>query len=100
MRTHFVPWLSSQSPNLESQGHPPAETAHPQLSEEEKQALLKPKHMNESYTSFELPLASDPELLEKYVNTSGGFRECPRAVLRRWNEVALMRCRDGKATGT
>jgi acyl-coenzyme A thioesterase 9 len=30
--------------------------------------------MGESYTTFDLPLASDPALLERYVNTTGGIR--------------------------
>ena len=37
--------------------------------------MLRPKHMSESFTSFDLPLASDPKLYELYVNASGGFRE-------------------------
>ena len=36
--------------------------------------MLAPKHMSESYTSFELPLGSDLVLLEKCVNNTGGFR--------------------------
>ena len=45
------------------------------MSEEESTHLLRPKHMSESYASFELPLASDAKLYERYVNASGGFRE-------------------------
>lgn len=45
------------------------------LSEEELKELERPRHMSESYTSFDLPLASDETLYDRYVNTSGGFRE-------------------------
>lgn len=45
------------------------------MSDAEMAELLKPRHMSESYTSFDLPLKSDPELLERYVNAMGGFRE-------------------------
>lgn len=31
--------------------------------------------MSESYTSFDLPLKSDPELFQRYINQQGGFRE-------------------------
>jgi hypothetical protein len=36
--------------------------------------------MSESYTSFDLPLNSDPELFQRYINQQGGFREFPCAV--------------------
>jgi acyl-coenzyme A thioesterase 9 len=36
--------------------------------------MFRPRHMDDSYTSFDLPLKSDPELLERYVNAMGGFR--------------------------
>lgn len=45
------------------------------MSEKERQQLLEPKHMSESFTSFDLPLKSDPELFQRYVNQMGGFRE-------------------------
>ena len=61
-------------PELETASHP---IRAPELSEEEKEALIKPKHMSASYTSFDLPLASDPTLYDQYVNFSGGFREQP-----------------------
>jgi acyl-coenzyme A thioesterase 9 len=54
------------------------------MSEKEMEELLKPKHMSESYTSFELPLASDGELLEKYVNATGGFRESSSSCSSYW----------------
>lgn len=73
MRSLNVPWLSSKNPNLSSQ-NPTAEASNP-MSEEELAELLKPRHMSESYTSFDLPLKSDPALLERYVNAMGGFSE-------------------------
>ena len=77
MRSLPTPWLSSQTPDLAS---PLSSTSEPSsrystssyyISEE----LARPKHMSESYTSFDLPLKSDRALLERYVNTSGGFSE-------------------------
>lgn len=47
----------------------------PPLTEEEKKQFMAPKHMSASYTSFVLPLASNPRLYDKYVNFAGGFRE-------------------------
>ncbi|KAF5343397.1 hypothetical protein D9757_013817 [Collybiopsis confluens] len=35
---------------------------------------LPPRNMNDSYTEFTLPFASDINLLEEYVNASGGIR--------------------------
>nr|XP_019049001.1 thioesterase [Kwoniella bestiolae CBS 10118]OCF27931.1 thioesterase [Kwoniella bestiolae CBS 10118] len=75
MRALPAPWLSSQSPDLASQGDtcsvdPHTSSAEPFTEEE----LLRPRHMSESFTSFDLPLASDAKLYERYVNTSGGFR--------------------------
>lgn len=35
---------------------------------------LPPRRMHESYTQVILKLKSDPDLLEKYVNASGGIR--------------------------
>ncbi len=76
MRSLNIPWLSSKNPNLGSQ---PTTTDHHSetqpMSDAEMAELLKPRHMSESYTSFDLPLKSDPELLERYVNAMGGFRE-------------------------
>lgn len=76
MRAHPVPWMNAGcgAPELE----PPASekaAKYPPLTEEQKEALIKPKHMSSSYTSFDLPLASDPRLYDLYVNFSGGFRE-------------------------
>ncbi|KAN0064085.1 hypothetical protein ACQY0O_003249 [Thecaphora frezii] len=36
--------------------------------------LLKPKHMRDSYVELYLPFSEDPELLEKYIATSGLIR--------------------------
>ncbi|KIR56087.1 thioesterase [Cryptococcus gattii Ru294] len=72
MRALPAPWLSSSSPDLESQASE-SETSLHQCDEHEA-APLGPKHMSESFTSFDLPLASDAALFDRYVNTSGGFR--------------------------
>ena len=80
MRTLPSPWLSSSSPNLASDapeqdrgGHAAgSSTASPSATEEAD--ALRPRHMGESYTMFDLPLASDPALLERYVNATGGIR--------------------------
>ncbi|OCF38559.1 thioesterase [Kwoniella heveanensis CBS 569] len=79
-----APWLSSQTPNLASQGDTCSVPSSKQSAEndatssgsrgEEQEDLLRPRHMSESFTSFDLPLASDPKLYERYVNASGGFR--------------------------
>ena len=84
MRAHRIPWLSptgasdnpwltAASPDLASDPKKPVKSA--ELSEEEKLELERPRHMSESYTSFDLPLASDATLYDRYVNTSGGFRK-------------------------
>jgi acyl-coenzyme A thioesterase 9 len=84
MRAHRIPWLSptgasdnpwltTSSPNLASDANTAAKDS--ELSAEEKAELERPRHMSESYTSFDLPLASDATLYDRYVNTSGGFRE-------------------------
>lgn len=52
----------------------------PPMTKEELDAMVLPKHMSESYTSFDLPLASDPELLDRYVNASGGFRKSLKSL--------------------
>lgn len=82
MRTHFVPWLSSTSPDLASQTNLTDNHSHPELTPEELEKMLQPKHMSESYTVFNLPLGSDAELLERYVNTTGGFRGFFSSCLR------------------
>lgn len=84
MRAHRIPWLSptgasdnpwltSTSPDLASDTA--KQVKEVELSEAERQELDRPRHMSESYTSFDLPLASDARLYDRYVNTSGGFRE-------------------------
>lgn len=67
------PWLSASSPNLASDSV--KQVKDEKLSDEELEELQRPRHMSESYTSFDLPLASDETLYDRYVNTSGGFRE-------------------------
>ncbi|KAL1406182.1 hypothetical protein Q8F55_007870 [Vanrija albida] len=72
MRAHPVPWMQSDlSPDLRPSDDRCAEAP---LNASEEEELLRPRHMSESYTSFDLPLASDPKLYDRYVNTSGGFR--------------------------
>lgn len=73
MRAHPVPWMKPEYITPELSGSPKKEVVP--LSEEEKDDLLAPKHMSASYTSFVLPLASNPHLYDKYVNFAGGFRE-------------------------
>lgn len=90
MRAHRIPWLSptgasdnpwltSSSPNLAS--NTIKQVKDDKLSDEEVEELERPRHMSESYTSFDLPLASDERLYDRYVNTSGGFRESCMQVL-------------------
>ncbi|WWD18067.1 hypothetical protein CI109_102514 [Kwoniella shandongensis] len=84
MRALPAPWLSSHSPNLASQGDLDAAVtasaststskSSPTTSSSAEIDSLEPRHMSESFTMFDLPLASDPTLYERYVNTSGGFR--------------------------
>ncbi|WVQ85620.1 hypothetical protein IAT38_007786 [Cryptococcus sp. DSM 104549] len=73
MRALPAPWLSSASPNLASQGST-GDVGPEHKCETHEAEDLKPRHMSESFTSFDLPMASDPKLFERYVNTSGGFR--------------------------
>ncbi|OXC70916.1 hypothetical protein AYX13_00333 [Cryptococcus neoformans] len=72
MRALPAPWLSSSSPDLESQASKDDIPNH--RCDDHEAAPLEPKHMSESFTSFDLPLASDAALFDRYVNTSGGFR--------------------------
>lgn len=51
------------------------DSAHPSASASElPEALLKPKRMQDSYVELYLPFTEDPELLEKYIATSGLIR--------------------------
>jgi hypothetical protein len=52
------------------------------VSPDELAKLNAPKHMSESYTSFDLPLKSDPELFQRYVNQQGGFSKLKHLLLR------------------
>ena len=54
--------LASSSPTQTSFDAPPEDV------------VLVPRKMHDSYTQMMLPFASQPELLEKYVNASGGIR--------------------------
>lgn len=44
------------------------------LTPEVEAKLLKPKRMQDSYVELYLPFTEDPELLEKYIATSGLIR--------------------------
>lgn len=44
------------------------------LTPEVEARLLKPKRMQDSYVELYLPFTEDPELLEKYIATSGLIR--------------------------
>lgn len=107
MRAHRIPWLSptgasdnpwstTTSPNLASDTV--KQVKETELSEAERQELERPRHMSESYTSFDLPLASDETLYDRYVNTSGGFRQSNLSSHRFGHQ--LTRFRYGQATGT
>lgn len=76
MRAHPVPWMKPEyiTPELSGQEAKKKEEVVP-LTEDEKKQFMAPKHMSASYTSFVLPLASNPRLYDKYVNFAGGFRE-------------------------
>lgn len=76
MRAHPVPWMKPEyiTPELSGQAAKKKEEVPP-LTAEEKKQFMAPKHMSASYTSFVLPLASNPRLYDKYVNFAGGFRE-------------------------
>ncbi|SPO39317.1 related to acyl-coa thioester hydrolase [Pseudozyma flocculosa] len=52
----------------------PGDTRPIELTPELEAELLKPKHMAESYVELWLPFRDDPELLEKYIATSGMVR--------------------------
>lgn len=57
---------------MQSQQHDEV-TAQP-TSSELPEAMLKPKRMQDSYIELYLPFTEDPELLEKYIATSGLIR--------------------------
>lgn len=82
MRAHPVPWMKPEyiTPELSGQAAKKKEEVPP-LTAEEKKQFMAPKHMSASYTSFVLPLASNPRLYDKYVNFAGGFREFIRATV-------------------
>lgn len=96
MRALPAPWLSSSSPDLESQASKDDSPDH--QCDEHEAAPLGPRHMSESFTSFDLPLASDAALFDRYVNTSGGFSKyCPAFNSRSCNADCI-HIRDGKAS--
>lgn len=51
-----------------------SDVAPQSASSELPEALLKPKRMQDSYVELYLPFTEDPELLEKYIATSGLIR--------------------------
>ncbi|KAK4684079.1 acyl-coenzyme A thioesterase 9, partial [Tremellales sp. Uapishka_1] len=67
MKSLPTTWLASSSP-------PSASSVGGGMTKEEEEEMMRDRGMHESYTAFELPLASDKDLLEKYVNVSGGVR--------------------------
>lgn len=108
MRAHRIPWLSptgasdnpwltTSSPNLASDAV--KQVKEDKLSETELKELERPRHMSESYTSFDLPLASDETLYDRYVNTSGGFREYHLMFISFYFPIHMLtNYRHGKAT--
>ncbi|SNX88049.1 related to acyl-coa thioester hydrolase [Melanopsichium pennsylvanicum] len=74
MPTRLAPrrsWMKEmQSQALASSSIP----AQPTISTELPESLLKPKRMQDSYVELYLPFTEDPELLEKYIATSGLIR--------------------------
>jgi acyl-coenzyme A thioesterase 9 len=84
MRALSTPWLSLKDPELAALG---AATSRKHtedgaggidgdvLTEAQLEELMRPRYMSESYTTFDLPLASDKSLFERYVDTTGSPRE-------------------------
>lgn len=60
---------SQQSSSPESSSTPSAPSQY-----ELPESMLKPKRMQDSYVELYLPFTEDPELLEKYIATSGLIR--------------------------
>lgn len=61
-----VLWMESLKPAATQ-----ASSSDPSVTEQKE---LPPRKMHESYAQVKLPLGSQPDLLEKYVNASGGIR--------------------------
>lgn len=57
---------------MENLASPPSAQASPDAPPDD--VILVPRKMYDSYAQVILPFASQPELLEKYVNASGGIR--------------------------
>lgn len=83
MRALSTPWLSLKEPDLAALGAATSRRHTEQNSERldedvltdaQLEELMRPRYMSESYTTFDLPLASDKSLFERYVDTTG----CPR----------------------
>ncbi|SPO31810.1 related to acyl-coa thioester hydrolase [Ustilago trichophora] len=72
MPTRLAPrrsWMKE----MQSQAQNHVDSATPSSSEL-PEAMLKPKRMQDSYVELYLPFTEDPELLEKYIATSGLIR--------------------------
>ncbi|EED81110.1 predicted protein [Postia placenta Mad-698-R] len=52
----------------------PPSTTDPTTSSDARPTADTPRNMHESYCELVLPFASSPELLEQYINASGGIR--------------------------
>ncbi|KAF8870642.1 Thioesterase/thiol ester dehydrase-isomerase [Gymnopilus junonius] len=63
--------LWSEALLTEKAGHPTTATAE-EISQ--SQATAAPRRMTDSYTELVLPFTSSPQLLEQYLNASGGIR--------------------------
>ncbi|CDR98971.1 related to acyl-coa thioester hydrolase [Sporisorium scitamineum] len=71
MPTRLAP-RRSWTKEMQMQQH--SDVAPQSASSELPEALLKPKRMQDSYVELYLPFTEDPELLEKYIATSGLIR--------------------------
>jgi acyl-coenzyme A thioesterase 9 len=66
-----TPWIEAFRKQQEEAKNPTAASEEPQVPKERE---LKPKRMQDSYSSVILPLAQDPWLLDTYLNASGHIR--------------------------
>ena len=66
-----TPWIEAFRKQQEEAKNPTKATEKPQVPKERQ---LKPKRMQDSYSSVVLPLARDPWLLDTYLNSSGHIR--------------------------
>ncbi|CED82358.1 Acyl-CoA thioesterase [Phaffia rhodozyma] len=76
---NIEPWSFTYYPGMDSQDKKGVksrgtEEAKPAVRSDEKEEELPPRRMSDSYVEINLPLASDPTLLNDYISTSGGLR--------------------------